>query len=59
MRIDANAAGELRSWSREFGVTSDELRQAIDAVGDDASAVQAHLEASRQQRDSGRMSERI
>jgi hypothetical protein len=34
---------EVRDWSKKFGVTPDELKAAVKAVGNDAAAVEAHL----------------
>jgi hypothetical protein len=42
-RIDVNQDYELRDWSDKFGVTKDELKEAVRAVGDDASKVEQHL----------------
>jgi hypothetical protein len=36
---------EVRDWSKKFGVTPDELKAAVKAVGNDAAAVEAHLKA--------------
>jgi hypothetical protein len=33
LKINARAAWELRYWSRHFGCTDEELREAIDAAG--------------------------
>jgi len=32
-RIDVHQEHELRYWSEKFGVTPDDLKEAIDAVG--------------------------
>jgi hypothetical protein len=42
-RINVNEDYELRDWSRKFGVTPEELRRAVQAVGDQAEKVKAHL----------------
>jgi predicted DNA-binding protein YlxM (UPF0122 family) len=42
-RINVNEDYELRDWSKKFGVTSQELKDAVKKVGDKASAVEAHL----------------
>ena len=34
---------ELRQWARQLGVKPEALREAVDAVGTDAAAVQAEL----------------
>jgi hypothetical protein len=42
-RINVNEEYELRDWSKKFGVTPDELKAAVSAVGTNADAVEAHL----------------
>ncbi len=42
-RINVNEDYELRDWSRKFGVSPDQLKAAVQAVGDNASAVEKHL----------------
>ncbi len=42
-RINVNQDYELRDWSDKFGVTKEELKAAVEAVGDQASAVESHL----------------
>jgi hypothetical protein len=37
----------VRDWSKKFGVTADELRAAVKAVGHRASDVEAHLKSQR------------
>ena len=44
-RINVNEDYELRDWSRKFGVTPDELKKAVNAVGTSADAVEAHLKS--------------
>jgi len=34
---------EVRDWSRKFGVTADELRKAVAAVGNEAAKVESYL----------------
>lgn len=41
-RINVNEDYELRDWSRKFGVTPDELKRAVRAVGDEAEKVKEH-----------------
>ena len=38
---------EVRDWSKKFGVTPDELKAAVKAVGNDAATVEAHLKGRR------------
>lgn len=42
-RINVSEDYELRDWSKRFGVTPDELRAAVNAVGTNAEAVEAYL----------------
>ena len=46
-RINVNEDYELRDWSQKFGVTPDELKAAVAAVGTSASDVEAHLKGQR------------
>ena len=46
-RINVNEDYELADWSRKFGVSQDELKKAVQAVGDSADKVEAHLKGSR------------
>jgi hypothetical protein len=45
-RIDVGQEHELRDWSEKFGVTKEKLKEAVQAVGDDASKVEQHLRES-------------
>ncbi len=38
---------EVRDWSKKFGVTADELKAAVKAVGNKASDVEAHLKSKK------------
>ena len=42
-RINVNQDHEVRDWAKKFGVSPDELKKAVQAVGDRADKVQAHL----------------
>jgi hypothetical protein len=42
-RIDVNQDYELRDWSRKFGVTKEQLKEAVQAVGNEADKVEQHL----------------
>jgi len=42
-RIALGEDYEVAYWTRKFGVTRDRLKQAIDAVGHSAAAVERHL----------------
>ena len=42
-RINVNEDHELRNWAHKFGITTDELKEAVQAVGDRADKVREHL----------------
>jgi hypothetical protein len=42
-RIDVSEAYELRDWAKKFGVSEDQLKAAVEQVGDRADAVEKHL----------------
>jgi hypothetical protein len=42
-RINVNEDYELRSWSQKFGVSPEQLKAAVKAVGTSADAVERHL----------------
>lgn len=42
-RIDVNQEWELDEWSKKFGVTKQQLKEAVEAVGTSAAAVQKYL----------------
>lgn len=46
-RINVNEDYELRDWSKKFGVTPEQLKQAVNAVGTSAEAVEAHLKGNK------------
>lgn len=43
VRIDVSRDGEVRDWSRSFGVSPERLKAAVAAVGDKADEVRRHL----------------
>ena len=43
IRINSSEDYELRDWSKKFGVSVEQLKAAIAAVGDKATDVEAHL----------------
>lgn len=42
-RINVNEDYELQYWTKALGVSADELRAAVDAVGPVAESVRKHL----------------
>lgn len=42
-RINVNEDYELQYWSEKFGVSKEELKAAVNAVGTSAKEVEAHL----------------
>jgi hypothetical protein len=46
-RINTNEDYEVRDWSQKFGVTPDQLREAVKQVGSMADDVEAHLKGKR------------
>jgi hypothetical protein len=56
-RIDVNQDYELRDWSKKFGVSPDQLKEAVQAVGTQADRVEDYLKR-RSERSGGSRSER-
>jgi len=56
-RINVNQDYELRDWSKKFGVSQEQLKEAVQAVGTQADRVQQYLK-SRGERSSSGGSER-
>ena len=46
-RIDVQNEASLKEWSGKFGVTNEQLKETVAAVGDLASDVELHLKGSR------------
>ena len=46
-RIDVQNESSLKEWSGKFGVSNEQLKEAVAAVGDLASDVELHLKGSR------------
>jgi hypothetical protein len=46
-RISLSEDYEVRDWAKKFGVTADELKAAVKAVGNDAKTVEAHLKGAK------------
>jgi hypothetical protein len=47
-RINVHEDYELRDWSKKFGVTPEQLKVAVKAVGTNADAVEKHLKGQTQ-----------
>ena len=47
-RINVNQEHEVRYWTEALGVSADELKKAVAAVGDQADDVRRHLPLLRQ-----------
>ena len=52
-RIDVNQDYELRDWSKKFGVTPEQLRAAVKAVGSQAAQVQQYLQSGNSHKQHG------
>ena len=46
-RIDLNDQDDVRRWARRLDATEEQIRDAVDTVGDRASEVELHLKGSR------------
>jgi hypothetical protein len=46
-RIDIGSDQSLQTWARKFDATPEQIREAVDAVGDQAPDVELHLKGSR------------
>jgi hypothetical protein len=46
-RINIHESYELRDWSKKFGCTEEELKQAVSEVGTSAQAVEDRLKSKR------------
>jgi hypothetical protein len=46
-RINVNEDYELRDWSKSLGVTPEELKRAVAAVGDRAEKVREYLKTGK------------
>ena len=53
-RINVNEDYELNDWAKKFGVTRDQLKEAVQAAGTDAAKVEQHLKQSSGSRGAGR-----
>lgn len=58
-RIDVNQDRELRDWSKKLDATPEQIKEAVQAVGDRADEVEAHLKGSRATTNSERVGEAL
>lgn len=56
-RIDVQQERELRDWSKKLDATPEQIKEAVQAVGDRADKVEAHLKGSRATSNSERVGE--
>jgi hypothetical protein len=56
-RINVHQDHELRDWSKKFNATPQQLKEAVQAVGDRASDVEAHLKGVRSTTNSDKTSQ--
>jgi hypothetical protein len=57
-RIDVNEDYELRDWSKKFGVTKEQLKEAVQAVGNESDKVEQFLKGRERSGSGGGSSER-
>ena len=53
-RINVNQPYELRDWAKKFNATPEQIKEAVQAVGDRADKVEMHLKGSRSSSNAGR-----
>jgi hypothetical protein len=58
-RIDIAREDEVREWAKKFDSSPQQIREAVQAVGDRADDVELHLKGSRSSETSERMSESL
>jgi hypothetical protein len=46
-RINVHESYELRDWAAKFGVTQEQLREAVERVGDRADEVERYLQGAK------------
>ena len=46
-RINVNQDYELRDWAKKFNASPEQIKEAVNAVGDRAADVEMHLKGSR------------
>jgi hypothetical protein len=58
-RIDPAQPHELREWAKKLDATPEQIKEAVQAVGDRADQVEAHLKGSRATSNSERVGEAL
>ena len=56
-RINVDADHELRDWAKKFDATPEQIKEAVQAVGDRADDVEMHLKGSRSSTNADRVGE--
>jgi hypothetical protein len=56
-RIDLNNETTTETWAKKLNTTHEQLREAVEAVGDKAADVEMHLKGSRSTTNSDRVEE--
>jgi len=56
-RIDLNDTAASEEWTKKLDVTTMQLREAVDAVGDKATDVEMHLKGTRSTTNADRIDE--
>jgi len=58
-RIDIQDRAACEQWARKLDATPEELKEAVNAVGDNPSDVEAHLKGVRSSTNSDRVKEEL
>ena len=56
-RIDPASESDLQTWAKKLDVTPEQLKEAVQAVGDRATDVEMHLKGTRSTTNSDRVDE--
>ena len=56
-RIDVGDPAQLRAWAKQLDATPEQIKEAVQAVGDHADDVEMHLKGSRSSTNSERVSD--
>jgi hypothetical protein len=58
-RIDPAQEAQLRDWAKKLDATPEQIKEAVQAVGDRADEVEAHLKGTRATSNSERVGEAL